>query len=651
VDARLRSLLAHDDAPNPFDADGTARLIAIVDSLKVLDPACGSGAFPMGVLHRLVALLAKLDPGNARWKQRQLDKAAEIPDATVRERVLADIEQAFTANELGYGRKLYLIENCLYGVDIQPIAVQITKLRFFISLVVDQREDAAAPNRGIRPLPNLETKIVAANTLIGIEKKERQGDLLTEDTAALKKLKTLRERLAKVRDEHFLARTPRTKAKCREEDAKLRQEMSGLLQAAGLSAAWSRQLAAWNPYDQNAHAEFFDAEWMFGLTSGFDVVIGNPPYISNDTIPDSEKALYQSRYLTGKRFDLYQCFIEHGVKTLRAGGVLAMILPNTFLTGKSFARLRAFLLRENTIREVVDLPQNVFENATVDNVLFFPSVGHYVKADVLVRLLRERSSVSRVGSGDWDVEYSIAQSEFERGDSNAINVALTPEIRRIFAKLETGTSLGDRFDVCDGLIPYKTAADADASRYTGFTAKSGWKKLLRGKGIARYRICWQGEYIQYGEHLWCKRDERFFKSDKIMLHSMRNKALARRLVAAIDKEKHYNTDNLINVIAKSGEPPLEFLLALLNSKLINYWYRLHYPNVNINPGELRTIPLPVADSGVVKQIAGFAETVVSRLRANASADTSALEREIDQHVYALYGLTPEEIQIVEGATK
>ena len=150
------------------------RIIEVIDSLKILDPACGSGAFPMGVLHSLVHVLSKLDPGNARWKGRQLAKAAEIPDATVRESVLADIEQAFVANKLDYGRKLYLIENCIYGVDIQPIAVQIAKLRFFISLVVDQKTNETAPNRGIRPLPNLETKIVAANTLIGIVRPGQQ---------------------------------------------------------------------------------------------------------------------------------------------------------------------------------------------------------------------------------------------------------------------------------------------------------------------------------------------------------------------------------------------------------------------------------------------------------------------------------------------
>ena len=125
----------------------------------------------MGILHKLVFILAKLDPGNEGWKDRQIDKANTIPDPVARgDNAIDDIETAFERNELNYGRKLYLIENCIYGVDIQPIATQIAKLRFFISLIVDQQIDDSRKNHGVRPLPNLETKFVAANTLLSVEK-------------------------------------------------------------------------------------------------------------------------------------------------------------------------------------------------------------------------------------------------------------------------------------------------------------------------------------------------------------------------------------------------------------------------------------------------------------------------------------------------
>ncbi|MGB0823488.1 MAG: hypothetical protein ACPGSK_05095, partial [Alphaproteobacteria bacterium] len=169
---KLEDLFAYSEEPNPFNKEQTEQLIRAIDNCTILDPACGSGAFPMGALHKLVYVLGKLDPRDKLWKKRQLskvdkliDSAREFEDSQFRERAIKDaqaqrrdIEEAFSRNELGYGRKLYLIENCLYGVDIQPIAAQISKLRFFISLIVDQSVDPSRENFGIRPLPNLETK-------------------------------------------------------------------------------------------------------------------------------------------------------------------------------------------------------------------------------------------------------------------------------------------------------------------------------------------------------------------------------------------------------------------------------------------------------------------------------------------------------------
>jgi len=159
ADAGLEILFTYTEKEHAFTGNETKILISAIDNCKILDPACGSGAFPMGVLHKFVYVLHKLDPQNAGWKERQISKARQIDDPAIREQSIANIESAFAGNELDYGRKLYLIENCIYGVDIQPIAVQIAKLRFFISLVVDQKKNAARKNLGILSLPNLENKI------------------------------------------------------------------------------------------------------------------------------------------------------------------------------------------------------------------------------------------------------------------------------------------------------------------------------------------------------------------------------------------------------------------------------------------------------------------------------------------------------------
>ena len=236
IEKKLRELFAYNDKPHRFDEAETKVLIEAIDSLKILDPAVGSGAFPMGVLHRLVFILGKLDPGNDQWRQRQIarvestiERAEEIDDSTIRESTIRDLEgeiesinEAFERNELDYGRKLYLIENCIYGVDIQPIATQIAKLRFFISLIVDQQIDDSPDNRGVRPLPNLETKFVAANTLISVDR-----PLQTQIRSP--QIDRKEKELGDVRRRHFTARTPRTKAKYRALDAEIRTEIGELL--------------------------------------------------------------------------------------------------------------------------------------------------------------------------------------------------------------------------------------------------------------------------------------------------------------------------------------------------------------------------------------------------------------------------------------
>ena len=158
-----------------------------------------------------------------RWRKK-------IDDSTIRESTIRDLEgeivsinEAFERNELDYGRKLYLIENCIYGVDIQPIAVQIAKLRFFISLIVDQQIDDAQQNRGVRPLPNLETKFVAANTLIGVERSR------CSCTFRNPQIDRKEKELGDVRRRHFTARTPATKDKYRALDKQIRTEISELL--------------------------------------------------------------------------------------------------------------------------------------------------------------------------------------------------------------------------------------------------------------------------------------------------------------------------------------------------------------------------------------------------------------------------------------
>jgi hypothetical protein len=373
LDIKLHQLFSF-DGTNPFENNPALHIeiIKALDHCTIIDPACGSGAFPMGVLQKIVHVLKKLDPENQHWHDLQIEKALKetetafnLPDKEARKQKLDEINEAFDrqVNDPDYARKLFLIENCIYGVDIQPIAAQITKLRFFISLVVDQKVDKTKYNFGIRALPNLETKFVAANTLIGIEKPEKQKQLFENP-----EVKKLEQELKNIRHRMFSAKSPPTKRKLRNQDKEIREKMGKLLLERGWGNESARQLAAWDPYDQNLSSPFFDPEWMFGIQSGFDIVIGNPPYVNIYNIERSLKDQLSSRYQTAhKKYDLYVLFFELGFNILRKNGVLTYITSNKFFSQPYGYNLRKLLIGKN-IKEIKNFRINVFE-ATVDTAV------------------------------------------------------------------------------------------------------------------------------------------------------------------------------------------------------------------------------------------------------------------------------------------
>ena len=405
-ETKLRHLLTYNDEPHHFTDAEVEHLITAIDTLKILDPACGSGAFPMGILHKLVFLLSKLDPRNAQWRQRQIDRvqntiteAEKIDDSVIRESTIDELEgeieninEAFERNELDYGRKLYLIENCIYGVDIQPIATQIAKLRFFISLIVEQKIDDTRENRGVRPLPNLETKFVAANTLLGVEKPAQM-------TFRNPEIDSKERALEEVRRRHFTARTPRTKERYRKQDADLRAEISALLQQDGFPSETTEKIAGWDPYDQNAAADFFDPEWMFGITDGFDVVIGNPPYVRQEKIKHFKPTLKKHYTCYTGAADLYVYFYERGLQLLSPSGIHTFICSNSWLDVNYGAPLQKYLL-DNTAGAVIchSEAEREFESADINTIVSLLHNGT-PDADSHLRFLTFKTFI-----GDPDIE-------------------------------------------------------------------------------------------------------------------------------------------------------------------------------------------------------------------------------------------------------
>lgn len=373
VDEKLHQLASF-DSYNPFanNPKTTRLIVSSLDRCKILDPACGSGAFPMGVLQKMVHMLQKLDPNNIIWKEVQIQKVQEetsevfktIDDKAEREEKLKEINNAFDqrVNDPDYARKLYLIENCIYGVDIQPIATQISKLRFFISLVVDQKSNSKADvNFGIRPLPNLETKFVTANTLIGINK---EANLFTTD-----KVKDLEKQLKHIRHKLFSARTKDTKLKYRQKDEELRKTIAEELKSHGLPVDSAEKLAKWDPYDQNSNSLFFDSEWMYDISEGFDIIIGNPPYIKEHTDRNAFEGLRDSKYYQGK-MDIWYFFACVGIDMLKLSGHLCFIATNNWITNSGASKLRNKILENSKIKQFIDFSDfMIFESAGIQTMI------------------------------------------------------------------------------------------------------------------------------------------------------------------------------------------------------------------------------------------------------------------------------------------
>lgn len=692
LEERLRHLFAYNEEAPQFNAAEKALLIDAIDHVNILDPACGSGAFPMGILHKLVFILGKLDPDNAHWREVQRQKALaeteeafRLGDRRQREELLLQINDVFERNASDYGRKLYLIENCIYGVDIQPVAVQIAKLRFFISLVVDQRLNDHAPNRGILPLPNLETKFVAANTLLGIEKPQQ---LALRNPAITAKEKEL----ADVRSKHFRARTPQTKEKWRLEDKRLRAEIGALLQKDGFPNETTTKLAHWDPYNQNASADFFDMEWMFGLEDGFDVVIGNPPYVRQEKIKALKPALQKQYTCYTGVADLYVYFIEGGYRWLRERGVLCYICSNKYFRAGYGKKLRGYLSKQATIRQLID-----FGDAPVFTAIAYPSI---------VLLQKQAPSENRLTAFNWEPGPPVTEFEpvFAANKFRMPQSALTAdgwrleqtEVLALLAKLRSaGKPLGEyvqgRFyrGILTGLNEAFVVDRVTRDRLIAEHPSSAelLKPFLRGRDVKRWCVesqdiwliftrrgikidnypaiknyllqykerllpkprKWEGSWSgrKAGSYEWYEVQDNIaywqeFEQPKIIIP-----AIAQNAEYAIDTLQFYSNDKTSICIPDA----IYYLCGLLNSSLL--WWYIQQVAASRQGGFYEFKPMYVTEIPValVKDktpIESRVEKILALKQTDPTADVSALEREIDELVYALYNLTPAEIALIEG---
>ena len=584
--------------------------------VKICDPAIGSGAFPMGLLRELFLCRSAIE-------SNIVEKAADI--------------------------KRHIIQNNIYGVDIERGAVEIARLRFWLALIVEEKSPEV--------LPNLDFKIMQGNSLLEqykgadlstmTENKLKSGQVMTIFDNMLEDYrKKLRGKLA----EYYACPEHNKKVELRSEIVELVKqqliEQHIYIDFEDLDLSANSQFFLW-------HTWFHD---VFSRPSkeGFDIVIGNPPYIDSETMTNVMPKLreqYSQIFTCAKgNWDMFVIFVEMGINLCWSGGIYSFILPNKLIAAKYTSKLREKIVINDIIeiRDYSRLP--VFINAAV-----YPCtiVGHktlskngnnssrFIVMRTVKEIERENSTLQEIiGSEYWDVFF---RSEIEFSI-----------IKKFLAHK---TILSDKWNV----IGSATVAEAYELKKVLYDAKnaSSSLKVINTGTIDPYKSLWGIKSMQYikGKYQY----PRVSQSDLMTISKRRyNQAMSNKIIVA-------GMSSRIEAVYDDGETlggksttiimgdDLRFLLGLLNSKLVSFSINILYNSIkmaggylNIGTREIENIPIPIASPVVQHSIESLVDGILEKICENTQMDSSNLENEIDGLVYSLYGLSEDEIKIVES---
>jgi len=565
-----------------------------------------------------------------------------------------------------YRKKLKIVQEVIYGVDIQPIAVQITQLRLFLSLIQEIVPDKQKANYGIDPLPNLEIKFVCADALIGLEKKDKNGQGKLELPIIKETVKQLRE----TRSQYFVASSVQEKERLRKYDETLRKTLGIAMEDAGaLTHGVAEKVVAWNPYDQFHSSPFFDSMWMFGIDK-FDIVIGNPPYIQLQKSGGTLAKKYErSGYQTFTRMgDIYALFYERGWQLLVEGGHLCFVTSNKWMRTGYGKTLRKFLSVQTNPKLLIDFAgTKVFTSATVDvNILLFAKEKnrHQTSTQIIQDVANLKKIVKQqtmaFTSFPWVIMSPIEQSIKQKVE--AVGKPLKKWGIRINFGIKTG--FNDAF-IVDG-------ATKDALITKDPKSAEILKPILRGRDIDRYGYhfadLWlittfpslridinqypavKKHLLSFGKHRLeqsgkkgsrKKSNNKWFETqDTIAFWKSFNKPkMVWKRVGSILRFC-FDDQNLLvldSTCFATGKK-LKYLVAVLNSKFGNYLMQ-HSPKtgtgdllVSVQAIEPIKIPMPAIET----------EREIEKLLQNK--DYAG----IDRLVYDLYGLSGTEISFIEN---
>lgn len=674
LEQQYRQLLNYNDTEGQISLslEQKKSIMSALYHCKVLDPACGSGAFPMGILQQMVHVLSKLDADNTIWKSVIETKLGQELASTIghtdeeRRELQNDINRNFDLSQSApdYARKLYLIENCIYGIDIQTIAIQISKLRCFISLVVDQKvNDSPEDNYGIRPLPNLEARFVAANSLIGL-----RNDLSLTNTEAVQKV---RVELAEANHRIFNAKTLKTKRKWRSKVKDLRDTLVEKLKQTGFVTDDDASLiASWDQFNQNCSSRFFDPEWMFGVKK-FDIVIGNPPYIKEGRMSKVFFEPYKgSPYYKGK-MDIWYLFACNGLDLLKQNGSLCFIATNNWVTSFGASKLRNKVIKETRICNIVDFGAvMMFESASIqtmimmfqkdavtdDYTLDYRKLMAYNATEKEAAAILNKTAVNaeyffptirRANFVDKNITFSKSADVIgEIVSANNVIYLNDNEIAQgiVFPQdtlnRKNQQKLGENYYVGQGVFvltnnekkslllsqneltlikPYYTSENI--VRYVSFPFNNYWAIYTDSKyknpnslnsfpnikrHLDKFLPIFTSDNKPYGLHR--AREERFFCNEKVIVL---RKCAGRPVFAYCDFNCYLSQS--FNMI-QTERIDMKYLTGLLNSKLIEFWLKnkgkMQGANFQLDKEPLMQIPIAVPSEEIQLLVANLVDMII-----------------------------------------
>lgn len=563
-----------------------------VAKLKIVDPACGSGSFLLGAYQYL--LNWHLNHYMPDFEKHTLvaQNSKEFNEKQRNEAIKLRNKLPLTPDgNLTTALKKQILLNNIYGVDIDTQAVEVTKLSLLLKCMEGETSSSitAEMRFGERLLPTLDSNIKCGNSLVDIDFYDGQFDLEPE---AEKKIKPFN---------------------------------------------W-----------QKAFPEVFK-------TGGFDSVIGNPPYVlGRETFEDKVKKYLASCYKSyGGKFDLYIFFCEKGLKLLKNRGRFGFIIPNTVLANENASNLRSHLLQNYSLERVRIFKNRVFENAQVETVIL-----------IISNSKPEINATTEIDN-DGNIQ-EIRRTKFQGNKNQKINVSNDEHSEAILEKLEQqSTHLGELTDICIGIqLGGSHGSSTKEDFLSNHPKTSSWKKVLDGKNINSYQILPTSTFVHYGDWLHRKRDEKYFLNPKILIRQ-----IGRTPVATYDEDSFYTLNTLYNVITTS-DYNLKFILAIINSKLGKwFWmkknsdFKTLFPK--IKKSEIESIPVKqinpenIYGQSLYKEIVKLVDIMLQLQKEKQAATLpqqiqqieqriNHTDNSINQKVYTLYGLTEEEIKIIEG---